>query len=108
MELTLKKGKKSPTEEIEEIAKLYFFAVRKAKELTLSDSDRGLTDYERFIDKVQNAFDSLTDIEKEFINNDFFYQAYPNWWMKYYSKSKYYSIKRKSMLSFLEAFEYEA
>lgn len=108
MELTLKKGKKSPVQAIQEIAKLYFIALRKVREEGLRDSMYEPSDYEKYISRVQNAFDSLTDIEKEFINNDFFYQAYPNWWMKYYTRYKYYSIRKQSMMSFLEAFEYEA
>ena len=107
MEFTLKKGKRNLTQEIQEIAKFYFIALQKIREEGLRDSIYEPSDHEKFISRVQDAFDSLTDIEKEFINNDFFYQAYPNWWMKYYSKSKYYMIRKQSMMSFLEAFEYE-
>ena len=108
MQITLKKGRKSLAIEVAEIAKMYFLALRKIRDGGLSDPSKDLSDYEKYIGRVQVAFDSLTDIEKEFINNDFFYQAYPNWWMKYYSKSKYYLIRKRSMASFLEAFEYEA
>ena len=102
-----KKLRKTLKEEVEEIAKLYFIAMQMMKNSGLSDSDGKPSDQQRYITKVENAFESLTDIEKEFINNDFFYQAYPNWWKKYYTRSKYYLIKKRSMQAFLEAFEYE-
>ena len=108
MRTILKKGRKTLASEVAEIAKMYFIALKHIRDIGLSDPSKDLSDYEKYISKVQVAFDSLTDIEKEFINNDFFYQAYPNWWMKYYSKSKYYLIRKRSMASFLEAFEYEA
>ena len=102
-----KKLRKTLKEEVEEIAKLYFIAMQMMKNSGLSDSGGKPSDQQRYIIRVENAFESLTDIEKEFINNDFFYQTYPNWWKKYYTRSKYYLIKKRSMQAFLEAFEYE-
>ena len=62
----------------------------------------------KYMDRVNAAYSALNEIERSIINNDFFYQAYPNWWKKYYTRSKYYLIKKRSMMSFLEAFENEA
>ena len=108
MSTVKKKLRKTLHQEVEEIAKLYFIAMQIMKNEVLSDSKGKPSDQQRYIIRVENAFESLTEIEKEFINNDFFYQAYPNWWKKYYTRSKYYLIKKRSMQSFLEAFEYEA
>ena len=108
MSSSKKKLRKTLHQEVEEIAKLYFIATRMMKNSCFSDSGGKPNEQQRYIMRVENAFESLTDIEKEFINNDFFYQAYPNWWKKYYTRSKYYLIKKRSMLAFLEAFEYEA
>ena len=108
MNTAKKKMRKTLHQEVEEIAKLYFIATHILKNETLKDSNGKPSDAQRFINRVENAFECLMDIEKEFINNDFFYQAYPNWWKKYYTRSKYYLIKKRSMMSFLEAFENEA
>ncbi len=107
MKLTKKRLRKTLKEEVEEIAKFYFIAMRIMKSESLNDLSDKASDSQKCVSRVENAFESLTDIEKEFINNDFFYQAYPNWWKKYYTRSTYYLIKKRSMLSFLEAFEYE-
>lgn len=102
-----KNKKKSLYRDICEIAELYFYAVKKSRNRDLSDVDGEIDDYMKFILRVKRAFEQLTETEKEFINNDFFFEAYPNWWKKYYTKSMYYRIRRQSMLSFREAFEYE-
>lgn len=106
MSIMKKRLRKTLRQEVEEIARLYFIATQMIKSEGLSDSSGTPSDHEKYIARVENAFESLTEIEKEFINNDFFYQAYPNWWKKYYTRSKYYLIKKRSMMSFLEAFEY--
>lgn len=106
MSTVKKRLRKTLRQEVEEIARLYFIATQTIKSEGLSDSNGSSSDQEKYVARVENAFESLTEIEKEFINNDFFYQAYPNWWKKYYTRSKYYLIKKRSMMSFLEAFEY--
>ena len=45
-----------------------------------------------------------TDIEKEFINNDFFYQDYPGWWKLTYKKSNYMKLRNDAINKFLEVF----
>ena len=94
-------------EEIEKIAKMYFLALSKSKEKKISDSKRSLNEYEKFIYRVRRAFSTLNNIEQEFINNDFFYQAYDDWWTERYSRASYYRMKTKSMIRFKEAFDNE-
>lgn len=60
-----------------------------------------------YIEKVQHAYESLTDIERAIINNDFFYQNYPKWWEGYYKRSTYYRYKSIAMKKFIEVFENE-
>lgn len=79
---------------IEDIAKKYFEYLKDTKQ-------EGSKTY---IQKVKSAYSELDNLEQQFINNDFFYQNYPNWWKKLYPKTTYYRIKKKSMISFLEAF----
>ena len=54
--------------------------------------------------KVELAFNSLSSPLKIIINNEFFYQDYPGWWKKKYSKKKYQKLKRKACTLFLEVF----
>lgn len=93
---------------IRSIARKYLIALRKtsSKGSTLKDSGEE-DDYQRYINKVKRAYEKLDDLEKHFINNDFFYQEYPYWWKVTFSKSSYYRIRRKSMTAFLEAFNNE-
>ena len=107
MENHILEKKKSLSLFISKIAKLYFIAKEKCGSGEIHDVTDN-NDYFVFITRVERAFDQLTDIEKEFINNDFFYEAYPNWWKKYYSRSNYYRIRKMSMLSFKEAFDHGA
>ena len=93
---------------INQIAEKYFLAISRRDEAgMIHDVEEGLSDYERFVLKVRRAFDKLSQTEKLFINNDFFYQDYPYWWLGKYSKSSYHKIRMRSMLAFKEAFENE-
>ena len=67
----------------------------------LSDSDRP---YALYLFKVNRAYRSLDEEEKNLINNEFFFQNYQTWWIGLYSKAYFYRFKRKAMLKFLEAF----
>ena len=98
---------KELTNFIQKIADMYFLAIRNNEEEMLSENTEHYNDYERFVFKVRNAFESLSREEKILINNEFFYQDYPNWWRKSYSPNRYYRMKRKSMLRFKEALDHE-
>ena len=60
--------------------------------------------YSSYIYRVEKAYDDLEGSHREIINNDFFYQNYPNWWQSFYSKSSYYRIKNAAMKKFLRTF----
>ena len=84
---------------VKTIADNYFTArekIRKSEETEVNSL---------YVLKVKKAYEQLDPIDKDFINNEFFYQKYPYWWEKIYSKATYYRLKRKSMESFKEAFE---
>ena len=55
--------------------------------------------------KTLVAFNALSAIDQRFINNEFFYQDYSNWWVPYYSKSTFYRLKRRAMEEFLLNYE---
>ena len=93
---------------IRQIAKMYLLAVH-TNEKTPSEKqgDETFIKNQIFIDKVNDAFNKLDGLERSLINNDFFYQAYPDWWKKQFSRSTYYRIRRISVRHFKMAFENE-
>ena len=97
--------------EIRTIASNYFVALKKVnskkRKRCLSDSSSGENIYQRHVRRVKSAYDQLDSLEQSFINNDFFYENYPEWWKKSFSKSSYYRLRRISMVHFLEAFQNE-
>ena len=72
-----------------------FFELRKC---------HGQLDEDSYLMKVQKAYNSLSESEKNLINNEFFYQNYNLWWQGLYSKATFYRYKKGAMMSFLEAF----
>ena len=61
-------------------------------------------DYSQYLEKVYKAFTSLSETERNLINNEFFFQSYHNWWESIYSKATFYRYKKKAMVKFLGAF----
>lgn len=57
-----------------------------------------------YLKKVQKAYSSLSESERNLINNEFFFQSYHLWWEGLYSKATFYRYKKEAMVSFLEAF----
>ncbi|MDD4103847.1 MAG: hypothetical protein PHU89_02465 [Bacilli bacterium] len=95
--------------QIEEIASMYFSSKKQISETNIYSFSSGETDafspYHLLISRVERAFDQLDNVEKDFINNDFFDESYPFWWANIYPKCTYYRYKRKAMTHFLEAYE---
>lgn len=84
-----------------------FFLARKMKAAyegdMIAEFDEDEDSYQ-YLNKVIKAFDSLTEAEKNLINNEFFFQSYHRWWESIYSKATFYRYKKKAMLKFLGAF----
>lgn len=86
-----------------------FFLFKKIKEnpdlFLLSEGlNEEIISYDEFIYKVEKAYNSLDDNEKNLINNEFFYQSYHQWWTTLYSKASFYRYKKTAMEKFLGAF----
>lgn len=58
---------------------------------------------DNYLAKVEKAYSVLNDLEKNLINNEFFYQSYNQWWKPLYSKASFYRYKKEAMQKFLEA-----
>ena len=95
---------------MQEIANM-FFTSKKYEDITPklydSESGRKQNQYTVFIKKVEDAYARLDPLEQLFINNDYFYQNYPYWWMEVYSRNTYLHYKKKALISFLRTFYYE-
>ena len=57
-----------------------------------------------FVCKVDHSFYLQNSLFQELLNNDFFYQNYPDWWQGVYSKKEYQLMKLMAVTSFLSAF----
>ncbi len=98
--MTSNQSFRSLNKKVSTIALMYVFARKKSYlEKTINNK------YSDFVNKVNNCFDRLNGIDKLFINNEFFYEEYPYWWIDIYSKSSFYRYKRKAMMSFLREYE---
>lgn len=92
---------------INKISHDYFLAERFIRSricgFASSDSD-SLNAYQKYVQRVNDAYETLDDVSKDIINNDFFYEDYPLWWTSRFSKTTYFRLKKQAMLKFLAAF----
>ena len=90
-----------------EVAERFFFAKKmheNNKELLLGENSfNDQNPFDFFLLKVQSAYESLNDLERNLINNEFFYQSYNQWWKPLYSKASFYRYKKEAMQKFLGA-----
>ena len=99
------KSFKQLNEMIEEVAYRFFVAKRlntmkQRGEMLEEDNPPYLV----YLLRVEKAYRSLDERERNLINNEFFFQNYQNWWIGIYSKTSFYRFKKRTMLRFLEAF----
>lgn len=98
----------SLSKQMELVAKTYFAAKSYIHTHVTRLNDSGTSDAKHrqtlFIKKVQETYDMLNPIEQLFINNDFFYEEYPNWWKDIYSKNQYQLFKKRAIIHFLRIF----
>lgn len=85
---------------VESIADKYFQCLKSLAKCRVGKPNATL-----YIKKVKRAYAILDKLDQRIINNEFFFQDYPDWWKNTYSKTTFYRIKRLSMKRFLEAFE---
>ena len=90
-----------------DVADKFFFAkkMREAnKDHLLGENAFNEQDpFDFYLLKVQAAYDTLNDLEKNLINNEFFHQNYNLWWKPLYSKATFYRYKKEAMQKFLGA-----
>jgi len=89
------------------ISKAYLMAKNKKEDdLKICEEDsNNYNDYSHFVLKVEKVFESMDSVSKEIINNDFFFQSYPFWWVKVYSRTTYYRLKSQAIREFMEVYE---
>lgn len=54
-----------------------------------------------FISLVNESFKSLNFVSQQIINNEFFFNDFPFWWEKYYSKKEFIKLKKRAMNQFI-------
>ena len=85
-----------------------FFEARRMRSIVestyLAEQDIDEVEFDSYLKKVQKAFDSLNEAERNLINNEFFFQSYHHWWESIYSKATFYRYKKEAMKKFLGAF----
>ena len=89
------------------VANAYFASEKKRKAIShLSDSESQFDKerYQTFSDRVKWAFSSLSKEEQKFINNEYFYEEYPYWWLGQYKKREFKKNKKKAVINFLILF----
>jgi len=102
------KSFKQLNEMLEEVAYRFFVArklicIKQRHELIEEDNPP----YKVYLLRVEKAYRSLDERERNLINNEFFFQNYQYWWVGIYSKTSFYRFKKKTMLRFLEAFYHD-
>ena len=91
-----------------DIAERFFFAKKMHdmnKSYLLGEKSNNEQDpFDCYLLKVERAYESLNELEKNLINNEFFHQNYNQWWKPLYSKATFYRYKKEAMQKFLGAF----
>ena len=102
-----KESLRSLTKHMELIAKTFFEFKKDQKEiLELSDVDQSDSKHSQnsFVHRVEEAYSGLNPIEQLFINNDFFYEEYPEWWKELYTKTQYTRYMKRAIVHYLRHF----
>lgn len=102
-----KESLRSLTKHMELIAKTFFEFKKDHKETyELSDVNQYDSKHSQnsFINRVEEAYSGLNPIEQLFINNDFFYEDYPDWWKDLYTKTQYTRYMKRAIVHFLRLF----
>lgn len=89
------------------IAKTFFeFKTERRETNYLADVEQSDSKHSQssFVSRVEDAFSGLNTTEQLFINNDFFYEDYPDWWKDIYTRSQYTHYMKKSIIHFLRLF----
>ena len=72
---------------------------------TISNSYLNLSNpFIQFCFDIEDAFYSLSSPLRKIINNEFFYQDYPEWWKPLYSKKHFQALKKIAVYKFMEAY----
>ena len=102
-----KESLKSLSRHMTLIAKTFFDFKKEEKENNcLADVDQSDSKHSQssFVRRVKESYEGLNPIEQLFINNDFFYEDYPEWWTELYTKTQYTRFLKRSIIHFLRLF----
>ena len=90
---------------IKEISKFYFIALKNLKEQSISSKEiDNLSVFYKYYADVEEAFKRLDKEKQQIITNEYFYDAYSNWWINQYSKKEFAALKRIATKEFVRIF----
>lgn len=88
---------------MEIVSQNYFFA-RRILSNNMEMSEDNFLILINYMKCVRACYEKLESTQKRFINNEYFYQGYLNWWKKEMTQKEYLVLKIKSIVNFLEDF----
>ena len=107
MKLENSKYFKDMVRAITEIASSYFFS----KQMVISKGDNvssgefdHFNPYYLYIDRVNQTFLRLDNLDKEILYNEFFYPNVDDWWIPYYERKQFIVLKSRAMKIFLREY----
>lgn len=88
-----------------EIAEKFFYAQKMcdSQNHLLAETNEKYDYFAYIILKIKKAYESLNELERNLINNEFFFQNYSSWWRPLYSRATFYRFKKEAMKKFLGA-----
>ena len=90
---------------IKEIARFYFIALKNIQDESISSNEIDVfSPFYKYYADVEEAFSRLDKEKKRLITNEYFYDAYSNWWKKEYRKTRFLLLRKAAIKEFVEAF----
>lgn len=90
---------------IKDIARIYFLALQQMKSNYISSGEiDSFSPFYRYYIDVERTFRNLEVVDQRVINNEFFYDAYRDWWVGIYTEKQFKKIKRDAVKHFMEVF----
>lgn len=85
----------------------YNYAIKRISEMnrarTNSDSEKSIKEmYLRYVLKIGRCMMQCNELEKEFLNNEYFTPLPKGWWIEIYSRATYYRLRLSIARKFLK------
>lgn len=97
---------KSLGKQMELISKTYFHYknMLNKSHLLYDVEEETIDEFSMYVARVEDTYKVLDSLDQLIINNDYFHENYPYWWVKQYSTTTYYRYKKRAVVRFLKIF----